>query len=123
MTVTVGRRELLAALGGAAATWPLAVRAEQGGRMRRIGVLMPFAESDPEYQDSVASFRDALVKLGWVEGRNLRIDYRWAGSDVGKLTGYAAELVALMPDGNLEQYSLSAISVLAEWAVAALVPR
>ena len=80
MTVTIGPRELLAALGGAAATWPLAVRAEQGGRMRRIGVLMPFAESDPEYQDSVASFRDALVKLGWVEGRNLRIDYRWAGS-------------------------------------------
>jgi putative tryptophan/tyrosine transport system substrate-binding protein len=79
--------------------------------MWRIGVLMPFAGSDPEYQGSMASFRDALVKLGWVEGRNLRIDYRWAGGDVGKLSGYAAELVALKPD---------AIFVMNSVAVAAL---
>jgi len=118
-----GRRAFIRLLGGAVTGWPLAARAQQPERMRRIGVLMPFAESDPQYQGSVASFRDALVKLGWVEGRNLRIDYRWAGGDFGKLSGYAAELVALMPDGNLEQYSLSAISVLAERAVAALVPR
>ena len=117
------RRQFITLLGGAVAAWPLAARAQQPDRMRRIGVLMPFAESDPGYQGSMASFRDALVKLGWVVGRNLRIDYRWAGGDVGKLSGYAAELVALMPDGNLEQYSLSAISVLAERAVAALVPR
>ena len=93
-----GRRAFIRLLGGAVTGWPLAARAQQPERMRRIGVLMPFAESDPEYQGSVASFRDALVKLGWVEGRNLRIDYRWAGGDFGKLSGYAAELVALMPD-------------------------
>jgi putative ABC transport system substrate-binding protein len=72
------RRVFITLLGGAAA-WSLAARAQQPERMRRVGVLMPSAESDPEYQGSVASFRDALVKLGWVEGRNLRIDYRWAG--------------------------------------------
>ena len=93
MAIHIRRRELLVTLGGAAA-WPLAARAQQGERMRRIGVLMPVAESDPGYQGSMASFLDALVKLGWVEGRNLRIDYRWAGGDVGKLSGYAAELVA-----------------------------
>ena len=85
------RREFITLLGGATA-WPLAARAQQGERMRRIGVLMGSAESDPEYQGSVASFRDALAKLGWVEGRNLRIDYRWAGGDVGKLSGYAQSL-------------------------------
>jgi putative tryptophan/tyrosine transport system substrate-binding protein len=104
------RREFISLVCGAAA-WPLAVRAQQPDRMRRIGVLMPFAESDPEYQGWMASFRDALVKLGWVEGRNLRIDYRWAGGDVGKLSGYAAELVALKPD---------AIFVMNSVAVAAL---
>ena len=110
MSPNMQRREFITLIGGAAA-WPLAARAQQPDRMRRIGVLMPFAESDPEYQGSVASFRDALAKLGWVEGRNLRIDYRWAGGDVGKLSGYAAELVALMPD---------AIFVMNSVAVAAL---
>src|SRR6516162_567435 len=98
------RREFITLVVGAAAAWPLAARGQQRERMR-------FAESDPGYQGSVASFRDALVKLGWVEGRNLRIDYRWAGGDVGKLSGYAAELVALMPD---------AIFVVNSVAVAAL---
>src|SRR5262249_30888329 len=105
------RRQFITLLGGAAAAWPLATRAQQPERMRRIGVVMPFAESDPQYQGSVASFRDALVKGGWVEGRNLRTDSRWAGGDVGKLSGYAAELVALMPD---------AIFVMNSVAVAAL---
>jgi len=92
------RREFITLLGGAAAAWPLAARAQQAERVRRIGVLVPFAQSDPVYQGYVASFRDALAKHGWVEGRNLRIDYRWAGDDAGKLPAYAAELVALTPD-------------------------
>jgi putative ABC transport system substrate-binding protein len=97
MASYIGRRKFLATLGGAAAAWPLAARAQQPERMRRIGVLVPFAENDPVYQGYVATFRDALANQGWVERRNLRIDYRWAG-DAGKVSAYAAELVALAPD-------------------------
>jgi putative ABC transport system substrate-binding protein len=85
------RREFITLLGGAAAAWPLKARAQQSERVRRIGVLMHVAESDPVYQDWVASFRDALAKLGWIEGRNLRINYCWAGDDAGKRPAYAAE--------------------------------
>jgi putative tryptophan/tyrosine transport system substrate-binding protein len=92
------RRQFIALLGGAVAAWPLAARAQQAERVRRIGVLAHVAERDPVYQGWVASFRDTLAKLGWIEGRNLRIDYRWAGDDAGKLPAYAAELVALAPD-------------------------
>jgi len=70
MTVTIGRRELLAALGGAAAAWPLAERAQQPKRVRRIGVLMRYAESDSDAQATVATFQEGL-NLGWVEGRNI----------------------------------------------------
>jgi hypothetical protein len=68
------RREFITLLGGAAATWPIGARAQQRDRMRRIGVLMGFAESDPTAQSWVAAFRDALAKLGWAEGSNLRIE-------------------------------------------------
>ena len=91
------RREFITLLGGAAAAWPIAAGAQQGERVRRIGVLVPFGESDPVLRTRVTVFRDALAELGWVEGRNLRVDYRWAG-DAGKLPGYAAELIAVMPD-------------------------
>ena len=74
------RRHVLSLLGGAAVSWPLRARAQQSERVRRIGVLMHVAESDPVYQDWVASFRDALAKLGWIEGRNLRINYCWAAT-------------------------------------------
>src|SRR5262249_4894044 len=90
------RREFITLLGGAAA-WPLAAEAQQTERVRRIGVLVPFGESDPVLRTRVTVFRDALAELGWVEGRNLRVDYRWA-SDAGKLPGYAGELIAAMPD-------------------------
>jgi putative ABC transport system substrate-binding protein len=73
----VKRREFITLLGGAAATWPLAVRAEQPDRVRRIGVLMAWPESDPEAQSQLASFVQELQTLGWTEGRNLRIDTRW----------------------------------------------
>jgi putative ABC transport system substrate-binding protein len=91
------RREFITLLGGAAAAWPQAARAQQAERMRRIGVLMAHAESDPEGQAFVAAFREGLQKLGWTEGRNIRIDTRWA-AEVELMQGFAKELIALQPD-------------------------
>jgi len=99
MTVTIGRRELLAVLGGVAAAWPLAARAQQTGRVRRIGVLMMYAESDAQAQNLVAVFREGLRQLGWLEDHNVRLDYRWATSDSETIQRlFARELVALQPD-------------------------
>jgi putative ABC transport system substrate-binding protein len=92
------RREFITLLGGAAATWPLAARAQQPEQMRKIGVLMGFAESDRDGQAFVAAFREGLQKLGWVEGRNIRIDTRWAAGDTDSMQRFAKELVALQPD-------------------------
>ena len=97
MAVTIGRRELLAALGGAAAC-PLAARAQQARRMRRIGVLTPFAADDPEGQTRLTAFMQGLQQLGWTDGRNLRIDIRWGAGDAERIRRNAAELVALAPD-------------------------
>src|SRR5262249_32748191 len=93
------RRSFLTLLGGAAAAspWSLAARAQQDGRVRRIGVLLPYAESDQEAQARVQTFRHTLVELGWVEGRNLRIDVRWAGTDLARQRSQARELVELAP--------------------------
>ena len=91
------RREFITLLGGAAA-WPLAVRAEQAERMRRIGVLSGFAENDPEMKARLAALRQGLEGLGWSEGRNIKIDYRWGAGDPGRQQAYAAELVASKPD-------------------------
>jgi putative tryptophan/tyrosine transport system substrate-binding protein len=89
--------------GGAAAAWPFAARAQQGERVRRIGVLMGFAESDPTAQSWVAAFRDALAKLGWSEGNNLRIELRWGAADPDKIRTLAKELVDLRPDVIFDQ--------------------
>ena len=97
MASYIGRRKFLAALGGAAVAWPVGVRAQQPERVRRIGVLMNLPESDPEAQQRVKSFETALQELGWVQGRNLEIAYRWAGHDVNLRT-QAAELVATQPE-------------------------
>jgi putative ABC transport system substrate-binding protein len=93
------RREFITLLGAAAASWPLAARAQQGEHMRRIGVLMAYAESDPEAQAWVAAFREGLQKLGWTEGRNIRIDTRWTTPDDAEaMQRFAKDLVALQPD-------------------------
>src|SRR5436190_22049469 len=91
------RRELITLLGGAAA-WPVAGRAQQPDRMRRIGVLMGFAEDDPEMKTRLAGFRQSLERLGWSEGRNVRIDYRFAVGSPDRFRAFAKELVALRPD-------------------------
>ena len=91
------RRDFIKLLGGAAA-WPLAARAQQPDRVRRIGVLMAFAESDREAQSWVAAFREELSKLGWTGGRNIEIDTRWATADVESMQRFAKELVALQSD-------------------------
>src|SRR5918994_1010886 len=96
------RREFLGVLGGAAAIWPLAARAQQSERVRRVGVLVGLAENDPEMKERPAGFRQGLEKLGWSEGRNVRIDYRFApaGAQARLL---ARELIALQPDVILTQ--------------------
>jgi putative tryptophan/tyrosine transport system substrate-binding protein len=97
----VNRRKFFTLLGGAAIAWPLAARAQQGERVRQIGVLMAFAESDHGAQSWVAAFREELGKLGWTEGRNIEINTRWATADVEAMQQFAKELVALQPDSIL----------------------
>src|SRR2546430_1032952 len=92
------RRKFITLLGGAAATWPLAARAQQPDRVRHIGVLMEQAENSSEQQARVAAFLQGLQQLGWTDGRNMRIDFRWEASDAARSRDYAAELVALAPD-------------------------
>jgi putative tryptophan/tyrosine transport system substrate-binding protein len=92
------RREFITLLGGAAASWPLAARAQQSNRLRLVGVLLAMAPSDPEAQLRVKAFEAALRELGWTEGRNLRLEYRWVPGDASLLRGQATELVGLAPD-------------------------
>ena len=92
------RREFITLLGGAAAAWPRSVRAQQGERVRHIGVLMSVASDDPEGKARFTAFQQGLQQLGWVDGRNVRIDTRWAAGDADDVRKYAAELVALAPD-------------------------
>ena len=111
MTVTIGRRELLVALGGAAAAWPLAARAQQGDRVRRIGVLMSTAVDDPQDPARLAAFAQGLQELGWTISRNLRIDYRWGASNPDNTRKYAAELAALAPDVMLASGTIALAAV------------
>jgi putative ABC transport system substrate-binding protein len=94
------RREFIALLGGAAAAWPQAARAQQAPRIRRIGVILPLAADDPESPVRIAGFLQGLSELGWTVGRNIRIDYRWGAStnDRDRIRRYAEELLALAPD-------------------------
>ena len=92
------RREFITLLGGAAAGWPLAARAQQDSRVRRIGVLMSYDEDDPEVKRRVSAFTQALAGLGWTVGRNVRMDLRGAGGDTNRMRAFAQELVGLQPD-------------------------
>ena len=92
------RRQFIKLFGGAAAAWPLAARAQQSERMRRIGVLMNTSAEDPSGQAASAAFAQGLQKLGWEVGNNIRLDYRWGAGDTDRFRKYAAELVALAPD-------------------------
>ena len=94
----MNRRDFTTLLGGAAVAWPLAARAQQPERVRRIGALIPAAADDAEGQARMAAFLQGLAQLGWSEGRNLLIDIRWGGGDADRSRRYAAELVALAPD-------------------------
>jgi putative ABC transport system substrate-binding protein len=96
----VKRRKFITLLGGAAA-WPRTVRSQQPERMRRIGMLLAGAESDPQWQGNVAAFREGLEKLGWTVGRNLQIDYRWRMNDVERTRAATADLLGLAPDAVL----------------------
>ena len=97
MNANLGRREFVALLAGAA-TWPLAARAQQGERMRRIGVLAAYAENDPEAQARINTFRRALQELGWTDGHNVRVDYRWGTGDPDRARAFTTELLSLAPD-------------------------
>jgi putative ABC transport system substrate-binding protein len=98
MTIySIRRREFITFLGGAATAWPLRLSAQQAERMRRIGVIMPFASDDPESMSRAAAFLQGLQELGWTDGRNVRIDFRWAAGDADRYRKYAAELVASEP--------------------------
>jgi ABC-type uncharacterized transport system substrate-binding protein len=92
------RREFITLLGGAAAGWPLTARAQQSGRMQRVGVLLNLAADDPEGQARLAAFLQGLQEAGWAVGRNLRVDLRWGGGDMERIRKQAADLVALGPD-------------------------
>jgi len=94
----MNRREFITLLGGAAAAWPLAARAQQAEQMRRIAVLMNNAEDDPEGQARAEAFRQGLQALGWIEGKNLRIDWSWTAGDIGRTRSNVTELAGRPPD-------------------------
>ena len=112
MAVGIGRRKFISALGGAAAAWPLVARAQQTDRMRRVGVLVSTAADDPNNQARDAAFRQGLQQLGWTDGRNVRIDTRFAAGNAADTRKYAAEMVALAPDVILSEGSPSTGSLL-----------
>jgi putative tryptophan/tyrosine transport system substrate-binding protein len=99
MSIHLRRRQFIATLLGAAAVaWPLAAGAQQGERVRRIGVLMPYGENDPVSKRRLSAFTQALADLGWTDARNMRMDLRWAAGDINRIRALAQELVGLQPD-------------------------
>jgi ABC-type uncharacterized transport system substrate-binding protein len=115
------RREFITLLGGAAAAWPLVARAQQGERMRRIGILLPAAADDSEWQARVGAFLQALALLGWTIGRNVRIDTRWATVNAGEIRRHAAELVALAPNVILALSSAATAPLLEATSIVPIV--
>jgi len=112
MAIGIGRRQFIYALGGATVAWSLAARAQQGERMRRIGLLSGIAADDPLAKTFYATFVEGLQQLGWIDGRNVHIDGRWAAGDAAVRRKYAEELVALAPDVIVSEASASLGSLL-----------
>jgi putative ABC transport system substrate-binding protein len=106
----IGRREFIAGL-GSAAVWPLLARAQQDSRVRRVGVLMPYDENDPVTKLRLSAFTQALADLGWIDGRNVRMDLRWAGDGTNRIQALAQELVGLQPDIILTNSTLTTIAL------------
>jgi len=111
MATKIGRRKIIAALSGAAISWPIAARAQQPERMHRIGVLMNFEAGEPEGQARELAFAQGLQKFGWTEGDNVQIDTRWAADDADRDRRYSAELVALAPEVILASASPSVVAL------------
>jgi putative tryptophan/tyrosine transport system substrate-binding protein len=111
MTIHIRRREFIVTLGGAAAAWPVAARAQQGERMRRIGVLMPYAENDAEAKSHLSALAQQLKRLGWSEDRNIRIDVRYAAGIAEQYPALAKELAALQPDVLLSESTPAAAAL------------
>jgi putative ABC transport system substrate-binding protein len=106
----IRRREFIAGFGSAVA-WPVAAQAQQDGRIRRIGVLMPFDETDPEVKRRLSAFTQALADLGWTQTRNVRMELRWAGTDANRMRALARELIGLKPDIILTTSTVGTASV------------
>ena len=96
------RRAFIAGLGSAAA-WPVVARAQQGDRVRRVGVLMPYDENDAVPKRRFSAFTQTVADLGWTDGRNVRMDLRWTGADINRIRALAKELVGLQPDHRLRR--------------------
>ena len=106
------RREFITLLGGAAAAWPLAARAQQPAQMKRVGIIVPFAASYPDGQARIAAFQQALAGFGWTEGVNMRTEIRWSGGNADDIRQNALELIALAPDVILADGSPSVAALL-----------
>ena len=115
------RREFISLIGGVAVAWPLAARAEQADRTRRVGVLMGYAETDPQAKAMLAEFTRAVSELGWIEGRNLRMDVRWAPGNTDLMRTFAKELVSLQPDVILTQSTPVTAAVKRETSIIPIV--
>ena len=110
MSPPMRRRDFISLLGGTAG-WPIAARGQQGDRVRRIGVLMPFDENYPQAKHRLSALTQALADLGWTDGRNVRMDLRWAGGDSNRIPALAQELVGLRPDIILANGTLATVAV------------
>src|SRR5262249_41724691 len=115
------RREFISLLCGATVAWPIAARAQQAEQMRRVGVLSNAEESDPEAQSMVAALHQSLGELGWVDGRNIQIDHRWAASNPARIADLAKQLVALQPNVLVAHTSVPVIALRTETATIPIV--
>jgi ABC-type uncharacterized transport system substrate-binding protein len=115
------RREFIAVFGGVVAVWPMAARAQQHEQMRRIGVLVGFAESDPESPARLAAFRQSLERLGWKEGHNVRVEYRWGAGDPTRMRAHAKELIGTTPDVLVAESTPATAALQAETRITPII--